>query len=113
MRKLVIAWPTKMKQKNSEHKGQPDSQGLELRRPWSRGNLKSEGANGDEIPQPSSVLCICVPCFGVLYCIVAKLLLPILFLSCLFGGEYLDMDREQDNIVPKVKQICTWEFVVV
>ena len=113
MRKLVIATGTKKKQKNSEHKGQPNSQGLKVRRPWSRGNLKSEGANGYEIPQPSSVFCICVPCSGVLYCIVVKLLFPILFLSCSFGGEYLDMDREQDNIVPKVKQICTWEVVVV
>ena len=45
------------RKKNIEHKGQPDSLGLELRRPWSRGNSKSEGANGDAIPQPSSVPC--------------------------------------------------------
>ena len=48
MSKLLVA--TKKKYKNIEHKGRPDSLGLELRRPWSRGNLKSEGANGDAIP---------------------------------------------------------------
>ena len=38
----------------SECKAQHDSLALELRWRWSRGNMESEGANGDVFLQPSS-----------------------------------------------------------